>query len=148
MFFISFPLLFWPQSRAFSCQMQQETVGLFDVSSDIILPVPFFHYHDERRRLRNFVDANTTWILAMAKCCDLLKFLYLCWCSYNITHPTSCKSRVWMGFCIPQNEYFCKPILWNAVFLEEFQWESIGRCCGLSLSNDGFYTCKLFVSDA
>ena len=82
-FFISFPLLFWPQSHAFSCQMRQETVGLFGVSSDILQPVPFFHYHDERRRLRNFVDANTTWILAMARCCDLLKFLYLCWCSYN-----------------------------------------------------------------
>ena len=45
--------------------MRQETVGLFDVSSDIILPVTIFHYNEERRRLRNFVDANTTWILAM-----------------------------------------------------------------------------------
>ena len=96
-FFISFPLLFWPQSRAFSCQMQQETVGLFDVSSDIILPVPFFHYHDERRRLRNFVDANTTWILAMAKCCDLLKFLYLCWCSYNRAHGSAGGPKLWFA---------------------------------------------------
>ena len=139
-FFISFPLLFWPQSHAFSCQMRQETVGLFDVSSDIILPVTIFHYNEERRRLRNFVDANTTWILAMenvVNCwifctfagavttfaaricryhplcfaeifvpllvqlqsillevvcylgCDLLKFLYLCWCSYNSERPHS-----------------------------------------------------------
>ena len=51
--------------RAFPCQMRQETVGLFGVSLDILQPVTIFHYHDERRRLRNFVDANTTWILAM-----------------------------------------------------------------------------------
>ena len=115
--------------------MRQETVGLFGVSLDILQPVTIFHYHDERRRLRNFVDANTTWILAMenvVNCwifctfagavttvcgltfafnvlwfaeifvpllvqlqpcristhrrwrCALLKFLYLCWCSYNL----------------------------------------------------------------
>ena len=30
-----------------------------------------------------------TWILAMATRCDLLKFMYLCWCSYNYIHERS-----------------------------------------------------------
>ena len=29
-----------------------------------------------------------TWILAMATRCDLLKFMYLCWCSYNLVAVT------------------------------------------------------------
>ena len=85
-FFVSFPLLFWPQSHAFSCISVPNAAGNCRTFWRFLghpTASSFFHYHDERRRLRNFVDANTTWILAMAKCCDLLKFLYLCWCSYN-----------------------------------------------------------------
>ena len=108
--------------RAFPCQMRQETVGLLGVSSDIILPVPFFHYHDERRRLRNFVDTNTTWILAMAKCCDLLKFLYLCWCSYNRAHGSAGGPKLWFA------EIFV-PLLVQLQLARQTQWREC--CCDL-----------------